>query len=700
MAKKYDAILLYSDDIWNNNREGDFSGAEVIMKGKASETNCETYFPCGLYYELGSTDDLGYQCLDISSDDKKYGFEVVTIVLLSPDGRKIPLEYPTNSRQYPVTFGGKNGQAVSFFVDGVETYRSSKNAKAKAKKFIEERIEKLRSCDAPFAAESMEMGMEEMASEFSVERINPTPVSGKADMKAESFGAEENLAVADVDIHDGMNIPAGSGAIIGQAIPETDFTPFGASAEDTPVPADPRVSPMADGLHIPANSPALDLPRENAEIGGVDFKADSSPLPPDPRVSPLNKGLYSPSDTPKMAAEDVSKTQVQIEMGDSSGQTEGYQNRIFSVSPIDEGDGSIDHLLDDLETLIEERVAGWNATYDYLLNAESFGAENPPVPADPRVSPLNKRLHTPSNSPEVAAEMYEAYEDPISERQEYKITELGGELKDMTRSEASDYIKKLQGRKSGTWRAETMQDPMPNESAIVGQTSDGTPYTRFGYAAENLAIKDVEIWDGMVLPEGTGSVMGQMTPTTDFTPFGVSAESYMEETFKPDGMGEVVGAITAETDYTPFGASAEEMQVAYAVMWEGKDDDNDGLIYGIEYMDGEEVSDVEWFKTSDERDAELKQYISDFGAEAFGGDLASLNDYNGVESVRVEAPLGHGVTENLGAEEMDTYGGLMGVAAAFIGGMAFSHWSKGKTSGDDAPDSENPSEESDDAPQA
>jgi hypothetical protein len=196
-------------------------------------------------------------------------------------------------------------------------------------------------------------------------------------------------------------------------------------------------------------------------------------------------------------------------------------------------------------------------------------------------------------------------------------------------------------------------------------------------AEENLAIQDVEIWDGMVLPEGTGNVMGQMTPTTDFTPFGVSAEqaadpmpnesaivgqtsdgtpytrfgyeaeSYMEETFKPDGMGEVVGAITAETDYTPFGASAEDME-----------------------------------------------------AEAFGGDLASLNDFNGVESVRVEAPLGHGVTENLGAEELDTYGGLMGVAAAFIGGMAFSHWSKGKTSGDNAPDSETPSEESDDAPQA
>jgi hypothetical protein len=312
-----------------------------------------------------------------------------------------------------------------------------------------------------------------------------------------------------------MNIPAGSGAIIGQAIPETDFTPFGASAEDAPVPADPR-------------------------------------------VSPLNTGLHTPSDSPEMAAEGVSKTKVQIEIGDSSGQTKGYRNRIFSVSPIDEGDGSIDYLIDDLETLIEERVAGWNATYDYMLN--DLNAENPPVPADPRVSPLNKGLHTPSDTPDLSAE-------------------------------------------------------------------------------ENLAIQDVEIWDGMVLPEGTGNVMGQMTPTTDFTPFGVSAEqaadpmpnesaivgqtsdgtpytrfgyeaeSYMEETFKPDGMGEVVGAITAETDYTPFGASAEDME-----------------------------------------------------AEAFGGDLASLNDFNGVESVRVEAPLGHGVTENLGAEELDAYGGLMGVA--------------------------------------
>ena len=553
MAKNYDAILLYSDDVWNNDREGDFAKSKITIKGKVTADECMTYYPCGLFYMKGETDDLGYECLNIVSDDKKYGFEVITITLFNADGRKIELEFPANSRKFPVLFGGQDGKALSFYIDGVETYRSSKKAKENAKKFIEERIEKLRNCDKPFKAESFDA--EEMASEFSVERINPTPVTGKADMKAESFEAEENLAVADVEIHDGMNIPAGSGAIIGQAIPETDFTPFGASAES-----------CACG----ANESCM-CAEENLAVADVE----------------IHDGMNIPAGSGAIVGQAIPET---------------------DFTP--------------------------------------FGAS-----------------------------------------------------------------------------AEESADPMPNEpdaSAIIGQTSDGIPYTRFGYAAENLAVQDVEVWDGMVLPEGTGQIMGQMTPSTDFTPFGVSAEScvkcaetfaacgcedkgaesYMEETFKPDGMGEVIGAITAETDYTPFGASAERMEVASAVMWEGKDDDNDGLIYGIEYMDGEEVSDVEWFKTSDERDAELKQYISDFGAEAFGGDLASLDDFNGVESVRVEAPLGHGVTENLGAEDINSYGGIVGVAAAFVTGMAYRHWANTKINGDDAPDSEAPSEESDDAPQA
>ena len=131
------------------------------------------------------------------------------------------------------------------------------------------------------------------------------------------------------------------------------------------------------------------------------WRAESGPLPADPRVSPLNTGLYSPSDTPEMAAEGVSKTQVQIEMGDSSGQTEGYRNRIFSVSPIDEGDGSIDYLLDDLETLIEERVAGWNATY----NAESFEAESK---FDKLAKEIAEEYEEKGKSPKEAMEIGEA----------------------------------------------------------------------------------------------------------------------------------------------------------------------------------------------------------------------------------------------------------------------------------------------------
>lgn len=51
------------------------------------------------------------------------------------------------------------------------------------------------------------------------------------------------------------------------------------------------------------------------------------------------------------------------------------------------------------------------------------------------------------------AETFEAYEDQISERQEYKINSLGGKIDaSMNRSDASDYIKKLMGKQSGTWK--------------------------------------------------------------------------------------------------------------------------------------------------------------------------------------------------------------------------------------------------------
>jgi len=65
----------------------------------------------------------------------------------------------------------------------------------------------------------------------------------------------------------------------------------------------------------------------------------------------------------------------------------------------------------------------------------------------------------------------------------------------------------------------------------------------------------------------------------------------------------------------PTNANFSAEEIAYAVSWEGKDDNN-GLIYGIEYTDEDgEVADVEWFSTADERDDELSRYLEEYGAE-------------------------------------------------------------------------------------
>ena len=52
------------------------------------------------------------------------------------------------------------------------------------------------------------------------------------------------------------------------------------------------------------------------------------------------------------------------------------------------------------------------------------------------------------------AETFNAYSDPISDRQVYKIKQLGGKVDStMNRSQASDYIKDLMGVPSRTWKA-------------------------------------------------------------------------------------------------------------------------------------------------------------------------------------------------------------------------------------------------------
>ena len=51
-----------------------------------------------------------------------------------------------------------------------------------------------------------------------------------------------------------------------------------------------------------------------------------------------------------------------------------------------------------------------------------------------------------------------------------------------------------------------------------------------------------------------------------------------------------------------------ENEKIYPVEWEGKHDNNDGYIYGIEWYDhNDNFIDIQWFRTKEERDKELKE---------------------------------------------------------------------------------------------
>lgn len=41
--------------------------------------------------------------------------------------------------------------------------------------------------------------------------------------------------------------------------------------------------------------------------------------------------------------------------------------------------------------------------------------------------------------------------------------------------------------------------------------------------------------------------------------------------------------------------------------WDSKNDNNKGYIYGIYYLDNDEVVEVEWFKTDEERQKVIKK---------------------------------------------------------------------------------------------
>tara|TARA_A100001391_G_scaffold40259_1_gene22511 strand:+ start:31496 stop:32911 length:1416 start_codon:yes stop_codon:yes gene_type:complete len=370
------AILFTSNMAWNNDRTDNFGNASVKEISDLTEEEKETFYPCSLYYEVGARDDTGYETLKIEniSVDGPDGspIKVFNITTKGPDGVVRNLMHPdprdidTRAHDWATSrYGGADGNAIAFKIDDVKTY--TKVNRKEVEKELNKMITDIRGedddADDDAASEFFPVGegritgaitgdsqftpfganAEEMASEFSVERINPTVVKGSEDVKAESFGAE-NIEAVDVTLMDGMAMPEGSGAVIGQATPETDFTPFSVSAE--------TCAKCAETF---------------AACGCEDKEADT---------------FFQGAET-------------------------------FSAHVMPLGSGS---------------VTG-QATPD--TDFTPFGAR---------------------------AEDFAAYADEISDRQIYRIQKLGGKVKkDMSRSEASDYIKELMGRESGTWRGSAEQ---------------------------------------------------------------------------------------------------------------------------------------------------------------------------------------------------------------------------------------------------
>ena len=96
------------------------------------------------------------------------------------------------------------------------------------------------------------------------------------------------------------------------------------------------------------------------------------------------------------------------------------------------------------------------------------------------------------------AEEFRAYDDDISSRQEWMIKKLGGTpKKSMTRSDASDYIKELQGKKSGTWQAETLAEiEGPTAEATAGGLHSPSSFTigwedESGYSSASLPPNEI-----------------------------------------------------------------------------------------------------------------------------------------------------------------------------------------------------------------
>ena len=248
------SLFVWSKDLWNGERgqNGDLSTAHYVFADKADEKQKKEWPFCSLYYEEGTADDNGGT--PVAFAEKSMAWQGGTLKLRTvrcsyPNGSTKDFTFPdpkSVSQDYDLRQAGQSGQVnytplgmkdgvrqggVSFHVDEIMSMEASADKnREKVKEFLAKQIDA--KISGAMNAESMDA--ETFESEYSVERVNPTVVEGKADVYgAETFSADSSM-MDDVMIDESSMdtvYPEGDGRIMGQSIANTDFTPLGSRAD-------------------------------------------------------------------------------------------------------------------------------------------------------------------------------------------------------------------------------------------------------------------------------------------------------------------------------------------------------------------------------------------------------------------------------------------------------------------------------------
>jgi len=523
------SLFVWSKDLWNGERgqNGDLSTAEYVMADKADEKQKKEWPFCSLYYEEGTADDNGGTPVAFAEKTMPWQggtLKLRTVVVQYANGNTKTMVFPdpkSISQDYDLRQAGEAGivnyvplgmkdgvrqGGVSFHVDEIMYMdNSAEKNREKVKEFLAKQIDA--KISGAMNAESMSAesaGAETFESEYSVERVNPTVVEGKADVYGAETFASDSMA-DDVMIEESSMdtvYPEGDGRIMGQSIATSDLTPLGSRAENGETemvafqesPAD-TVMPEGEGNVIGQSTPTTDFTPFGSRAEGFNnegFATEGFFPDGDGRAfgDITSKANYTPisraEDKPKMPSMNRKRGRSRMNRG-SARFGMGQMGLPSRRSPFVGGAEEYESEDDGFFPNGDGRIIG-------------------SITADEQYDPFGYN-----------AEEFNAYDDPISDRQKYKIKKLGGQVKGgMNRSKASDYIKDLQGRESGTWRAEGIegQDTMIDESSMDS-----------------------------VYPEGDGRIMGQSIANTDFTPLGSRAETMSGGFFKGVAGAFLVGLV-------------------------------------------------------------------------------------------------------------------------------------------------------------